>query len=152
MLDAKKGATHIDGEDAVELGDFGRHQLPEAQDRRIVHKGIDATMACDDIGDKAAPLILAADLLGTLKRTLGDLPANASDAELRQAMSPLREPLLELNKCPDFVVNRGHYFGSALPESELPDDPQRRREILATWEPPLADADKRALIEFLKTM
>ena len=22
------------------------------------------------------------------------------------------EPLLELSKCPDFVVNRGHYFGT----------------------------------------
>ena len=48
----------------------------------------------------------------------------------------LVEPLLELSKCPDFVVNRGHYFGTDLLRSE---------------EPGLSDADKRALIEFLKT-
>ena len=43
--------------------------------------------------------------------------------------------MLELNKCPDFVVNRGHYFGTAL----------------LTEEPALSDDDKRALIEFIKT-
>jgi hypothetical protein len=33
-----------------------------------------------------------------------------------------------VSKCPDFIVNRGHLFGTTLP-----------------------DDDKRALIEFLKT-
>jgi hypothetical protein len=43
--------------------------------------------------------------------------------------------MLALSKCPDFVVNRGHYFGTAMfPE-----------------ETPLSDADKTALIAFLKT-
>jgi hypothetical protein len=37
--------------------------------------------------------------------------------------------LLKVSKCPDFILNRGHTFGSEL-----------------------ADEDKRALIEFLKTM
>ena len=46
------------------------------------------------------------------------------------------DPLLELSTCPDFVVNRGHYFGTdAFAE-----------------EPGLSDDDKRALIEFLKTL
>jgi hypothetical protein len=36
--------------------------------------------------------------------------------------------LLKISKCPDFVEDRGHYFGSKLP-----------------------DADKRALIEYMKT-
>ena len=40
----------------------------------------------------------------------------------------LIDPLLELSKCPDYVVNRGHYFGADL-----------------------SDDDKWALIEFLKT-
>jgi hypothetical protein len=44
------------------------------------------------------------------------------------SFSDLADPLLELSKCPDFEVNRGHYFGASL-----------------------GDADKRALIEFLKT-
>jgi len=55
---------------------------------------------------------------------------------------------LKLNKCPDFVVNRGHYFGTAkfndtegLSEAEKSFGP----------EPVLIDDDKRALIEFIKT-
>jgi hypothetical protein len=43
--------------------------------------------------------------------------------------------LLEFSKCPDFVVNRGHYFGTGY----------------VAGEPALSDADKHALIEFLKT-
>jgi len=43
--------------------------------------------------------------------------------------------LLELSKCPDFVVNRGHYFGTNL----------------FSQEPGLSDQDKWSLIEFLKT-
>ena len=30
------------------------------------------------------------------------------------ATSGLREPFMALSKCPDFVVNRGHYFGTAM--------------------------------------
>jgi hypothetical protein len=43
--------------------------------------------------------------------------------------------LMQLSKCPDLVVNRGHYFGTSY----------------FAEEPPLSDEDKRALIEFLKT-
>jgi hypothetical protein len=55
---------------------------------------------------------------------------------------------LKLSKCPDFVVNRGHYFGTAkFNETEgLSDD-----EKSFGSEPVLSDDDKRALIEFLKT-
>ena len=45
------------------------------------------------------------------------------------------EMLLSLSKCKDFVVNKGHYFGTNL----------------QTEETPLSDDDKRALIAFLKT-
>jgi hypothetical protein len=44
--------------------------------------------------------------------------------------------LLEISKCPDFVVNKGHYFGTQYQPDEAP----------------LSDNDKRALIAFLKTM
>ncbi len=44
--------------------------------------------------------------------------------------------LLDLSKCKDFVVNKGHYFGTNL----------------QTEEPALSDNDKRALIAFIKTM
>jgi hypothetical protein len=70
-----------------------------------------------------------------------DLPQveNASDFEARMIFrNNLVEPMLELSKCPDFVVNRGHYFGTDF----LPDEEK---------EPGLADGDKRALIAFLKT-
>jgi mono/diheme cytochrome c family protein len=56
------------------------------------------------------------------------LGGNATSEQARAAFSDLVDPLLELSKCPDLVVNRGHLFGTTLP-----------------------DADKNALIEFLKT-
>jgi hypothetical protein len=46
--------------------------------------------------------------------------------------------LLEVSKCRDFIVNKGHYFGTDF----LPAD---------EGEPGLPDADKHALIAFLKT-
>jgi hypothetical protein len=75
------------------------------------------------------------DLLLKAKHDLKGLPAGASDEEVAKAFADLEEPLMELSKCPDLVVNRGHYFGT----SYFP------------GEPPLSDDDKRALIEFLKT-
>jgi hypothetical protein len=47
----------------------------------------------------------------------------------------LVQRLISLSKCPDYVVNKGHYFGTGF----------------FTGEPALSDDDKRALIEFLKT-
>lgn len=74
-------------------------------------------------------------LLVRIKHDLEDLPANATDEQASAVFKNLVGPMLELSKCPDFVVNRGHYFGT-----------DRFKE-----EPGLSDADKRALIEFLKT-
>ncbi len=90
-------------------------------------------------------------LLGLAGRLRHDLAAMPADAKIvdndpkRQAekekleteiLTPLGRSLYSLGSCPDFVVNRGHYFGTDL----------------ASDEPGLNDADKRALIEFLKTM
>jgi hypothetical protein len=44
--------------------------------------------------------------------------------------------MLAVSKCPDFIVNRGHYFGTQYMPGEAG----------------LSDEEKRALIEFLKTM
>ena len=44
--------------------------------------------------------------------------------------------MIAVSKCPDYVINKGHYFGTSL----MPD------------EPGLTDAQKRDLIAFLKTM
>ncbi|TMA11044.1 MAG: hypothetical protein E6J89_08920 [Deltaproteobacteria bacterium] len=75
------------------------------------------------------------DLLLKAKHDLKSLPVNATDDEARKVFADLVDPLLELNKCPDFIVNRGHYFGTSMFKEE----------------PGLGDEDKRALIEFLKT-
>jgi hypothetical protein len=79
-------------------------------------------------------------LLLKIKNDLKALPPGASDEEARKVFANLvdmsREPnLLEFNKCPDFVVNRGHYFGTSYFKEE----------------PGLSDGDKLALIEFMMT-
>ena len=81
-------------------------------------------------------------LLVTVKRALKALPKGATDEQARAAFGgatfrgkKLVDQMLELSKCPDFIVNRGHYFGTDLFKEE----------------PGLSDADKKALIEFLKT-
>jgi hypothetical protein len=74
-------------------------------------------------------------LLVKVRRDLKELPPGASDEEARKVFAGLVGPLMDLSKCPDFVVNRGHYFGTGLFKEE----------------PGLSDQDKRALIEFLKT-
>jgi len=78
------------------------------------------------------------DLLLKAKHDLKRLPPQPSDAQARAAFLNLVEPLLDLSKCPDFVVNRGHYFGTSVLAA-------------AEQEPGLSDDDKHALIEFLKT-
>jgi hypothetical protein len=53
-------------------------------------------------------------LLSTIVANLPPPGASASDEEILDWLKNLREPLLKLNKCPDFVVNKGHYFGRLL--------------------------------------
>ena len=76
-------------------------------------------------------LPLLRDLIGDLKK----LPPGAPDEEARKIFANLGPRMLALSKCPDFAVNRGHYFGTDLFKEE----------------PGLSDQDKRALIELLKT-
>ena len=82
----------------------------------------------NDPKEQAAYELKVADVLLKVVTALKAAGPNASVDDARTAFKGLVEPLLSINKCPDFVVNRGHYFGSGL-----------------------SDADKRALIEFLKT-
>ena len=51
-----------------------------------------------------------------------------SEAQATDVLKELEPDLLKASACPDFIVDRGHYFGKDLP-----------------------DADKEALIEFIKT-
>lgn len=75
------------------------------------------------------------DLALKIKHDLKALPKEASDEDARKVLANLVKPLMDLSKCPDYVVNRGHYFGTRY----------------AKEGPGLSDQDKRALIEFLKT-
>ena len=61
-----------------------------------------------------------------LKIKLENLDSAAAKAVLKETVAPA---LFKVSKCPDLVEDRGHYFGTELP-----------------------DADKRALIEFVKTL
>ena len=81
-------------------------------------------------------------LITNMIETLKKLPTDATDEQAKEVLRGLVDPLLEVSKCPDFIVNRGHYFGTGYTE------PSDANPI---GEPALSDADKRALIEFLKT-
>ena len=70
-----------------------------------------------------------------LRHDLAVMPTHADDATAARIFEPLGRELYELSNCPDSVVNRGHYFGADQFNEE----------------PGLSDADKLALIEFLKT-
>jgi hypothetical protein len=63
------------------------------------------------------------------------LPKDASDEDARKVFGNLIDDLVAVNKCPDFIANRGHYFGTDYFKEE----------------PGLSDNDKKALIAFLKT-
>jgi hypothetical protein len=90
----------------------------------------------------------AGELLLKLKLDLATAPKDATDEQLRAKFTNLRKPMLALSKCPDFVVNRGHYFGTA--EFNQQDGLSADEKAFGT-EPVLSDDDKRALIAFLKT-
>ncbi|RZL87868.1 MAG: hypothetical protein EOP82_24940 [Variovorax sp.] len=102
----------------------------------------------DSLGEKASHVRDVGDVLIKLRSALKSAPPNASDEELRAHFASLRAPMLELSKCPDFVINRGHYFGTAQFNRQ---DGLSADEKAFGREPELSDDDKRALIAFLKT-
>ena len=81
-------------------------------------------------------------LLTALPADLAALKSTATGPQAKQRRADLVTKMLAVSKCPDFVVNRGHYFGTGFV------DPGSTDPI---GEPALSDDDKRALIEFLKT-
>ena len=95
-----------------------------------------------------------AQILKLISKILGDLKAlgpNPTDDRARQVFSNAVDDLLGLSKCPDLVVNRGHYFGTGYLEPAERNDPVARAQAIADRGLGLSDSDKRALIEFLKT-
>ena len=75
-------------------------------------------------------------LLNVLTRAKRELKESR---DLAATLGSLVDDMLSLSKCKDFVVNKGHYFGT------------RQFESIEPGEPGLSDDDKRALIAFLKT-
>lgn len=68
-------------------------------------------------------------LIAKIQAALLEIRVRHLDAAAAQErLRSLVPDLLRMSKCPDFVLDRGHYFGTRLP-----------------------DEDKRALIEYLKT-
>jgi hypothetical protein len=99
------------------LGSFG--VLPEATDFRSEIKSGWAALG----------------VFRKLRRYMASVPPDATDEQVRELFAPVAQTLYAMSKCPDLVVNRGHYFGT-----------DRGRDEAA-----LSDGDKRALIEFVKT-
>jgi hypothetical protein len=85
--------------------------------------------------DIAAQGVNLAKLVVSIDLDLATMPKDTTDEQLRAKFANLAAPMMALNKCPDFVVNRGHYFGTGM----------------FTEEPALSDSDKQALIAFIKT-
>jgi hypothetical protein len=93
-------------------------------------------------------------LLDLLNKLTGDLKAlgpNPTDQKAAQVFENLVDRMLALSKCPDLIVNRGHYFGTDFLEPAEKANPQLRAKALTERGPGLSDDDKRALIEFIKT-
>jgi hypothetical protein len=95
-----------------------------------------------DLGQRLAHKERLIRLFTTIIHDLKQIERSGSTQAEREAnalgifmKSPIVDELLAVSKCPDFVVNRGHYFGTNLFKEE----------------PGLSDQDKWALIEFLKT-
>jgi hypothetical protein len=86
-----------------------------------------------------------AKLILDIKNALKAVPTSAPDRD-EQARKifldrDLVNKLMAFSKCPDYIINRGHYFGTSYFRN--PDGTQD--------EPALTDDEKLALIEFLKT-
>ena len=97
---------------------------------------IELTPDSADLVSRARQDIALVDLLLHVDRDAGAIRAAKDAAASGRAYARLESDLYTMSKCPDYVVNRGHYFGTNL----LP------------GEPGLSDPDKEALIAFLKTL
>ena len=69
----------------------------------------------DNIADRLAHDKQVVEVVVRLVRDLKSLPRGATEEQAREAFSDLEKRLFALSKCPDYVVNRGHYFGTSLP-------------------------------------
>jgi len=115
--------------------DWGMHQAEEYTNKHYHQPSDEYDPSMDFTGADLPPdqareqrkklLHLAIDI----KKALRDRKDIFSDQVIAKQM-------LAMSKCPDYVINKGHYFGTSF----------------QTEETPLSDDDKRALIGFLKTL
>jgi hypothetical protein len=82
-----------------------------------------------DIGQEAAHFAKLVAVVVKWQNELKQLPKDATDEQIAEAFKKIVPDLLSISNCPDFVTDRGHLFGTTLP-----------------------DGDKRALIAFLKRL
>ena len=120
----------IFGEDGVEIG-----PIPKGTPVNLL-ANLQLLPETTKPGERLTHDVKAVDLLIKVKHALKQLPKNATDEEARTVFSKAAREMFDLSKCPDFIVNRGHYFGTSFFKEE----------------PGLSDDDKWALIEFLKTL
>jgi hypothetical protein len=80
------------------------------------------------LADRAAYTVKLVKVLLKLKNDLKSLPDKVTDEQARAVFDKHVPDLLSVSKCPDFIINKGHYFGTNL-----------------------RDDEKESLIEFLKT-
>jgi hypothetical protein len=130
------------GESGVEIG-----PIPVGTPVNLL-ANINPLSESTDLAARKAHAVKLIDFVKKAKKDLKGLPKNATDEQARAAFANLVGPMLELSKCPDFVVNRGHYFGTGMHR-----DPADWGDAAAPGAKPpaLTDDDRRALIQFLKT-
>jgi hypothetical protein len=104
-----------------------------------IPKGTPVSLISNMDLDPAEPghLLKVFETVKEIKKALKSIPAGASDAEAIKVFKnyDLVDKMLSISKCTDFVVNRGHYFGTDYFNEEKA----------------LSESDKEALIEFIKT-
>ena len=122
LPDALKDLLGLANKDVIEIG-----PIPEGTPVGLL-ANLDLTPAADET--TAQTLERQAKLVVLLKKIIVALKQvkDKSDDEARAVFRNVVPDLMKLSKCPDYVINKGHYFGTNLP-----------------------DADKFALIEFIKT-
>lgn len=86
-------------------------------------------------------------VVGVARSALKKEHSEASSRDPLAAFDEFARASLAHTTCPDFIANRGHYFGTDYLEPGATD--QEKQELAS--EPGLTDAQKRDLIAFLKT-
>ena len=83
-----------------------------------------------DLSQRVAHKERLVDLVTTIIRDLKAIERSGSTQAEREAnalaifmRSPIVDEMLAVNKCPDFVVNKGHYFGTDCPRRARPERP-----------------------------